>query len=313
MIKYIIPFFFLLRLVEVSFAEKLDVPPIFSEIVAIEGVTGLENFYRFHHRVYGGSGPYKLEHFEQLRRKGIKIVLSVDGAMPKVDLAESCGMRYIHIPMGYDGVADDVKFQLARAYLETEGALYVHCHHGKHRSPAAVGSMLVGAGLMEPEGALAVLEKVGTSKEYAGLYRDVANSRVVSEAEIAQAAPLVSIASISDFTQSMAVIDVNWDNIKLSRKADWRLSDEHPDIDPSHEALMLHEQFRELLRSDEANEYSVEEAESLAEFKRLLVEAVELSGELEEGLQEQESVEVIEHRFLNVKQNCKSCHELYRN
>lgn len=284
-----------------------------NKITEARSLGSLENVYRYSDQIYGGSGPYRIENFQELKRLGIELLISVDGARPKVELAKSFGMRYVHIPIGYDAVPYKAQLQLLKAYQEAEGAIYVHCHHGKHRGPAAIGSMLVGLGLISPEAGVEVLNEVGTSKEYTGLYRDVASARVLSKAEVEQAAPLVSVASVSDFTQAMAAIDVTWDNLKLSRKAAWQVSDKHPDIDPPHEALMLHEHFRELLRADQVNDYSEEEAESLVEFRELLVEAVELSGEFEAGLREQKPIDVIEHRFLSLKQNCKSCHEAYRN
>ena len=48
-------------------------------------------------------------------RLGVKTVISVDGAKPDVDLAKKHGMRYVHLPHGYDGVPDDRAKELAKA------------------------------------------------------------------------------------------------------------------------------------------------------------------------------------------------------
>lgn len=276
-------------------------------------IGGLENAYQYSEQVYGGSGPYSADDFAALRQMGIGFVISVDGATPKVTLAEAEGLRYVHIPIGYDGVPDDAQLQLVKAHAEASGLIYVHCHHGKHRGPAAIASMLVGAGELSVDEAIAALRLVGTSDAYQGLYRDVKNAQVVSSADLAGAEPLVSVAVVSDFAQSMAAIDVHWDNLKLIQKADWQVTAEHPDIDPPHEALMLNEHIRELLRQEAGNVYSEEELTEMQDFKEYLSDSVKQSAELESGLREGRSVEQLEHTFQALRQSCKSCHKAYRN
>ena len=40
--------------------------------------------------------------------------------------------------------------EIATAVQTLPGPIYIHCHHGKHRSPAASAAACVGAGLIEP-------------------------------------------------------------------------------------------------------------------------------------------------------------------
>lgn len=63
------------------------------------------------------------------------------------------GLRYVHLPHGYDGVPADRTKELAKAVRELEGPIFIHCHHGKHRSPAAAAVACVSAGLIPPEAA----------------------------------------------------------------------------------------------------------------------------------------------------------------
>ena len=276
-------------------------------------VDGLENVYQYNERIYGGSGPHTADNFAELKQLGIGMVISVDGATPKVELAEAEGLQYVHIPIAYGGINRAARLQLVKAYSETSDRIYVHCHHGKHRGPAAIASMLVGVGELDAEEGNRVLQEVGTSKNYQELYKAVRNARVISQDELKDAEPLVSMATVSDFTQAMAMMDVHWDHLKQIRKSGWVTTKEHPDIDPAHEALLLHEYFRELVRQDSEADYSAEDAALLEKFRYYLGGALELSAELESGLRQGAESEYLEFKFQALKQSCVNCHEVYRN
>ncbi len=282
--------------------------PVLSPLV----VRGLENVYQYSEGVYGGSGPYTESDLAELKRLGIDLVVSVDGAIPKVELAEAEEIRYVHIPIGYDGVSREAQVRLVKAFEMSE-SVYVHCHHGKHRGPAAIASLLVGMDLISNEEAVEILKFVGTSDQYHGLYRDVQNAHVVSDEELAAVGLLPSIADISDFTRSMSSIDIHWDHLKMSRDAGWKAIPEHPDVDPAHEALMLNEQLQELLRQDAEIEYSEEELAELQDFRDLLKESTKQSAELESGLRQGATIEYLERQYQALKQSCLNCHEAYRN
>ena len=273
---------------------------------------GLENVYQYGESIYGGSGPYTESDFAELKRLGIDLVVSVDGAIPKVELAKAAGMRYAHIPIGYDGGSRETQLQLVKA-LKIGNRIYVHCHHGVHRGPAAIASLLVGIGVITNDEAVQILEFVGTSDQYQNLYHDVRTARVVSEEELAVVGALPEVAEVSDFTRTMASVDVYWDHLKLSREAGWKAIPEHPDIDPVHEALMIHEQFRELLRQDMETDYSERELAELQDFRDYLKSATEQSAELESGLRQRAAVEYLETQYQALKQSCVSCHDAYRN
>ena len=111
----------------------------------------------------------------------------------------------------------------------------------------------------------------------------------------------------------MAAIDVHWDHLKLVRETGWKATEEHPDIDPVHEALLLNEQFRELARQDREGDYSEEEVAMLEDFRRHLDDSIEQSAKLERSLRENESSAYLEVQFQALKQSCLSCHDAYRN
>ncbi len=123
--------------------------------------------------IYSGSEPAGDAAFAALARLGVKTIVSVDGARPDVDAAHKAGLRYIHIPIGYDGIPEPAAAALTRAGRDAEKPIYVHCHHGRHRGPAAAAIACIGIGETRGNDAPAILGLAGTGKEYAGLWRDV--------------------------------------------------------------------------------------------------------------------------------------------
>ena len=95
----------------------------------------LPNAYVVHSQVISGGVPDGNAGFKQLRRLGVQTVISVDGARPDLARAKSHGLQYVHLPHGYDGISDARRLALAKAVLGLPGPVYIHCHHGKHRSP----------------------------------------------------------------------------------------------------------------------------------------------------------------------------------
>jgi hypothetical protein len=87
--------------------------------------------------------------------------------------------------------------------------------------------------------ALKVLERAGTSREYAGLWRDVA---AYSPPMLAGELPeLPEVADVRSLAAAMAKIDRSHDLLKLCRDADWSVPTEHPDVVPAQQALQLRE------------------------------------------------------------------------
>ena len=80
----------------------------------------------------------------ELARLGVKTIVNVDGATPKLEMAQKYGLDYIHIPIGYDGITAEQSAAMVRVMREREGPFYFHCHHGKHRGPTAAAVALAG-------------------------------------------------------------------------------------------------------------------------------------------------------------------------
>ena len=54
-----------------------------------------------------GAEPHEDVAFAELAELGVRTVVSVDGAKPQADAARHHGLRYVHIPIGYDGVSEE--------------------------------------------------------------------------------------------------------------------------------------------------------------------------------------------------------------
>src|SRR5262245_46397548 len=66
----------------------------------------LPNAFRLHTKVISGGQPDGELAFAKLKELGVKTIISVDGARPEVELAKKYGLRYVHLPHGYDGVPE---------------------------------------------------------------------------------------------------------------------------------------------------------------------------------------------------------------
>ncbi|MCU0962892.1 MAG: hypothetical protein MUF48_22580 [Pirellulaceae bacterium] len=262
---------------------------------------GLHNVMEVSHGIYSGSEPLGEEGFASLQQLGFNTIISVDGARPDVERARTYGLRYIHIPVGYDGISHESGQLLARATKEADGPIYIHCHHGKHRGPAAAAVACIAAGRMTAREALGILERAGTSKDYAGLWRDVANyAPPAADAELPE---LVEVAQVDSLAAAMAQLDRSWDHLKRCREANWSAPVEHPDLVPSQEALLIEEALREAGRNlgSECGE----------QFRQWLTAAQEAARQLRVRLNTADRAGATE-QFLRLEQSCPQCHHTYR-
>ncbi|MDP7061467.1 MAG: cytochrome c [Planctomycetota bacterium] len=256
--------------------------------------------------IYSGSMPPSADSFKEIAALGVKTVVNVDSAQPAVEWAEAAGLTYVHIPIGYDGVPEEAALAVERLVKEAEGAIYFHCHHGKHRGPAAAAIALRAASHCSAEAAAEVLSAAGTSDDYPGLWRDVAAWKPAADDVVFP--ELVSVAQVADFPAAMAKLDRIWDRIKLIRKAKWQVPVDHPDLVVTQETLIL----TQLLR-DSSSLLSAEQMEN-REFQRQMEESTELANDLHQAaLQEELDLELLEERYLDLAASCKNCHRDYRN
>src|SRR5581483_692817 len=211
---------------------------------------GLHNVFRLSDRLYSGSAPDGDDGFRSLQRLGVRTVITVDGARPDVEAARRFGLRYVHLPVGYDGVPRDRALQLARAVRDLPGPVYVHCHHGQHRGPAATAAVqLCLDDRYTVEQAEAFLRSAGTDPAYRGLVGLPRSLVRPAAGELDRAAAdFPEVSPIPDLARVMVEVDTRFDRLKAVRAAGWRPPPGHADLDPPHEARQLVEQFREATR-----------------------------------------------------------------
>ena len=272
---------------------------------------GLHNVYRITDKLYSGSSPDGEDGFRSLQKLGVKTVISVDGARPDAATARKYGLRYVHIPFGYDGIPTQQVLRLAKAVRDLPGAVYVHCHHGKHRGPAAAAAIhLCLDEKCSIERALAEMRRAGTDLRYTGLYAVPKTLVRPSPKDLDRvSADFPEVAKVSDLAEFMVAIDARWENLKKIKSAGWQTPSDHPDLDPAHEALQLVEQFREASRSQIVRERP-------EEFRTWLKAAVDEVTGLERAFGTRKSREVerplADRAFVEVGASCVRCHAKYR-
>jgi len=274
---------------------------------------GLPNAYRLHQRVISGGKPDGEAAFAALKELGVKTIISVDGARPNLDLAEKYGLRYAHLPHGYDGVPDQRARELAKAVRDLPGPVYIHCHHGKHRSPAAAAVACVATGLLDSDRALVVLQTAGTSENYRGLYQSVRTAQRIDNKSLdALAADFPAQAKIPPIADAMVQIEHAHDHLKAFAESRWQPLPRQPDLDAAHEALLLKEHYVELARTSEVQKMP-------PDFRNLLSDAEAEAAKLEDSLEKWQKAGQLSPPPANlnmvlatITKNCSTCHQQFR-
>jgi len=273
---------------------------------------GVHNAFALGTNLISGSSPEGNEGFASLARLGVKTVISVDGAKPAVDLARQHGLRYIHLPMGYDGISASNQVLLAKIRSTVTGPVYIHCHHGKHRGPAAAAILSLASGAWTPEQANDWLRTAGTGTNYVGLYRSVREFRRPTPSELGAASSTFSeVNRVSGMVEWMVRIDMHWDRLKAARATGYRERAKPGETSLAHEALMLVEALRETRRLDESERKGTE-------FLGWLRDGEEEAGRAEQWLRELARAEdepIRRHLDLSfdaIGRSCTRCHNAYR-
>ncbi len=273
---------------------------------------GIHNLFAIGTNVFSGSSPEGGEAFAALAKLGIKTIITVDGGKPEVETARKHGMRYVHLPHGYDGISANRQLQLVKAAQTLGGPIYVHCHHGLHRGPAAVAVICMANEGWTPAQAEAWLVTAGTATNYAGLYGTVRGFRP-PDAGLLRAATveLPEIAQVSGLVDAMVEIEERWTHLKVVRAAGYQPPPSHPDIVPANEVVLLWEHYRESQRLPES-------AQLGEDFQRRL-KAAEREGQEAEQLLRRFIAEPtpglraeLDRAFDLMGRSCSTCHREYR-
>lgn len=270
----------------------------------------LHNVFKIEGGLYSGNAPEDEEGFRELQKLGVKTIITVDGAEPNVELAHQFGMRYVHLPIGYDGVPEARRVELVKAaqIAAARGPVYMHCHHGKHRGPAAAAIICRALDGWSVEKANEFLHQAGTSADYAGLFRDVKAFQPPTAEQLAKLpASFPERVKPPPLVDAMITIDERFDALKAAQKAGWKEVPGHPDLKPAQMAALLWESFRELGRDPETKKRGDDYGAKMADgekaadsLKKLLEEPAGDAAAREGAVQA-------------MTKNCTACHKGHRN
>ena len=232
------------------------------------------------------------EQIAELSALGIQKVISVDALPPESSLWGK-SIRVRHLPLGYRDLPQTLQLRLARELATDPVKTYVHCHHGKHRGPAAALAALRTLDQFDQAEAMVWLDRCGV--EYQGLRDAVQNAKPESIEKIQAATPLEKVAATRSLSRLMAEIDQVWDHLKKVP------SPEDPVARTQKEdASQLVDLFR--LSSESAG--PVDPA-----YPRQMREAIDLATELETQLQLGQDAAQIRAAL---RASCRACHKAFR-
>jgi hypothetical protein len=273
---------------------------------------GLHNLFALGSHVLSGSTPEGEEAFATLEKLGVNTIITVDGAKPDVETARKHGIRYVHLPHGYDGISTNVQLQLIKVGETLPGPIYVHCHHGKHRGPAAAALLCLAKEGWNSAQAERWLRKAGTATNYTGLYAVVREFRRPT-AEQLRTIPseFPETARVSGLVDAMVDIDERWEHLKTVRAAGYQVPKEHPDIKPGNEAVILWEQYREAQRLSDAAHRGSEFVDRLKAAEAEAQKAERLLR-LFETTPKSETLTRLDKTFDAMAKTCSACHKTYR-
>lgn len=291
-----------------------------AELVQLPGVApgefpGLHNVFALSASIISGSEPHGRAALEQIADWGVRTVLSVDGKVPDAETAEELGMRYVHIPIQYNGIDEDELLRISKTFRELEGPFYVHCFHGRHRGPAAAAiGRVVLDGLSREQAIAEMRQWCATASKYEGLYSTVATAELPSD--VATAALDYDFPTAHQFDGMRGVmIEMvrKWDLVKSSESRDWEPDPEHPDVVPMQEAVQLHQLYESFAALDEAAAWQDDFRAHLELGRAGAEDLMRALSSIEEDGRSEERVQEAFDAFDRIAESCASCHATYRN
>jgi len=266
---------------------------------------GLENVLELRPGLISGGEPRGDAGYASLRSLGIKTVVSMDAVAPDATRSGADGIRVVHLPIGYEGVSEQRAAQLAAAVRDLPRPIYVHCHHGKHRGPAALCVGAIGAGLISHAEAVSFMERAGTSPSYHGLWRDTDSASPLDDADLAGLARALPATDVPEGTAgAMALIDRAHERLWLVHDNGWSVPEDHPDLAPASDAGLIHNLLRSLTDSEEIDVHG-------QAYAAMLEEATDYAASLEQAIRSGDHTGSTDSLNL-LLDSCVDCHSGYQ-
>lgn len=269
---------------------------------------GIHNAVAYSEGFISGGAPEGDAGFDTLAAMGVRTIISVDGAAPEVERARVRGLRYIHLPVGYNGFDQERKLQLARATRDglRNGLVYIHCHHGRHRSAGAAAVVSASLGSLSPEQGVARMRVSGTAPAYTGLYACAAQATALAPDIIERVpADFPETWTPTGLVRGMIALDEVFENLKDIEKSGWTAPADHPDLVPAAEAARLADLFRVLSEGDCA-------AGKTPEFVQMMRSDQALALRLETAIVGGADAALLGATLERIAAACTDCHAKYR-
>ncbi len=264
----------------------------------------IHNLHQLSEGLYSGGEPPTNAHYAQLADLGIRTVVSVDAIAPNPELAEPYGIRIVHLPIGYDGIDEQRAIELAAAIQTLEHPIYVHCHHGKHRGPAALCVGAIGAGLITNDQAQEFMQTTGTSPKYTGLWEAARIAQPLDDSTLARVDELPERAPVSSFVDSMGHLDRLHDRLWDMSEDDWKTPEDHPDLSPTAVSGQIHDLLRAMLEDD----IITQEGQGM---HTMMITSINAAAQVERDIDSGRFSEA--YRSMDaLHQSCVDCHDKYR-
>lgn len=265
-----------------------------------------------HAQVMSGGQPQGADGYAALQRLGMRTIISVDGVRPDAAAARAHQLQLIHLPHGYDGISAARRKELAHAFLTAPRPIYVHCHHGVHRSPAAAAAGCIVAGLITPDAGPDVLRMAGTSADYAGLWDAVRQAAPINAKRLAG----LNIR-FTEFEPPPPLVHAMGRLESITERLEQQLSSDSANRQSeagaaAAQALLLREEFAEMSRLDVVRERP-------DAFRSLLTasedQATRLTSILKSGDSSESALEAQQQpgAILGlIRRHCRDCHRQFR-
>lgn len=182
-------------------------PPAGFENLDLSPEMGLSNVWRFPGGVLVGPPPRGDAAYTALKELGVRALIAVDAGPPDGEAASQHSLRFVHAPIGFDGIADSQRRVLLKAVHSLPHSIYIHSRHGLDRAAAAAAFSLVGLGRMTTQVALECLQRCGVQAEYEGLFNDVTQAKPIDPASLdGMEIEFVASAPVRNWARAMAAI-----------------------------------------------------------------------------------------------------------
>lgn len=201
------------------------------------------NVVRLDHDVW--TGPAAVD-VTALAEAGVRTLVSVD-ALPSPPSPAGHVLRRVHLPLAYDGISARQADALLVAWRDCPRPIYIHCHHGRHRGPAAAVTVLRRLGRIDADRGRALLEQCGTSLAYLGLWKAVIDARPVGAELLGRLrGDLLETQPVGSMSQAMATLDRGWERLRISAANGWTAPEDHPDLAPLADAAAVTDHLRQI-------------------------------------------------------------------